>query len=233
MNSFLAGVACVAVVSAASLVGGDTAEQNRDVGKFSAIHTKGVADVMVEVGPKLSVRVEADDDIIDNVITEVEDGTLVIRMERKKRGYYDIDTLNVYVTTPSLDAVMLSGSGEVEVEGLKNQDFSMQLSGSGDAIIEGKSLKTVDLTLRGSGDIEIEGACDKVGITLMGSGDIVADDLECKDAVVELRGSGDVEVFASNRAEVVLRGSGDIVVEGQPEKVISKVRGSGEVTVAD
>ena len=208
---------------------GDAKEQDRDVGRFDAVEMAGFMDVTIEVGKKQSVRVVADADIIDKVETEVRNGTLRIDMEKGR--YRNVEKLHVYVTVPELKSAELSGSGDMDISGLDDQDFSFSLRGSGDGIIDADKLKELELELRGSGDIEIEGTCSSVNIQLMGSGDVEADSMKCAEGMVSLRGSGDIEVYASNSIDITLQGSGNVEVYGEPTKVRSKVRGSGEVSV--
>lgn len=229
---FIKSTTVLAAVSAVSLMAvaanaKDVAEQSRFVSSFTAINMKGSIDADVKVGEELSVRVVADSDIIDKVITEVRGDKLYVELE--KGSYRNIRKLEVYITVPKLNGVGMYGSGDVKVENPKSDTFDLDLKGSGDAVLMDAVFGSFSVDLAGSGDIDVNGSCQSVSLDLRGSGDISARRMECKSAEVDIRGSGDISVYASEKADVSIKGSGDIDVYGQPSSVSSNVRGSGDV----
>lgn len=207
----------------------DTAEQMRDVPSFKEVLLKGSMDVDITVGGAQSVKVVADDDIIDNIETEVRGDELHIGLE--SGSYRNIKVMRVVITMPEITGVDIHGSGDMQVRGAKADRFELGLKGSGDADFSDARFGTLEIGLQGSGDIELDGTCASIDVELHGSGDVDASDMECETARVSLRGSGDVEVFASKSADLGVHGSGDIVLRGEPEKLNSRVRGSGDITI--
>lgn len=223
-----AAVAALALGTGLAAQAKDTSEETRDVGAFDEVQLNGSMDVEVKVGGEQSVRIVADSDIIDHIETEVRSGTLRIGLERGN-SYRNIKKMIVYVTVPSLKGAALHGSGDMLVDDASADDFEIDLHGSGDMVFNDAKFGELEIELQGSGDIEIDGTCESVDIELQGSGDIEADDMACKSATVSLHGSGDVSVSASEAADVSVHGSGDVVIHGSPDKVRSKVRGSGDI----
>lgn len=205
----------------------DTSEEMRDVGTFKEIKLMGSMDVEVTVGEKQSVKVIADSDIIEHLETNVSGDTMHVRLER---GHYgNIKVMRVIVTMPEMTGASIQGSGDMIVTGADAADFELELQGSGDATFRKSKFGKIDIELQGSGDIELDGTCDVIDIELQGSGDIDAGDLKCMSGEVDLRGSGDIEFYASESANVGVHGSGDVVVRGSPDKINSRVRGSGDI----
>jgi len=201
--------------------------QDRNVSGFTAVELAGSMDVNVTVGPAFSVRVEADEKYIDNVITELDGSELEIRMKRGQSRYKG--TILVTVTMPEMEAVSLAGSGDIKVEGATG-DFEVELAGSGDiTVLGGAAFGEVEIELAGSGDIIVEGKCSELEIELAGSGDVDAEGLKCREADISIAGSGDVKAHASKLAEVMILGSGDVVLYGNPDKIKSRTMGSGDV----
>jgi len=235
MKLLKTAVASVAVLSAAALVSAnDISEATREVDSFTKVKLEGSMDVEVKVGPAQSVRVIADSDVIEYLRTEVHGGELEIELKHHKRNsgiFRRVEKMLVVVTVPSLESAEVQGSGDMIVEDVAGSRFELDVHGSGDAIVKNAKVETLNLDLQGSGDIEISGSCDDVRIELQGSGDIKADRMECKSADVMLMGSGDIGVFANVSADVTVRGSGDISVFGKPDKISSRVRGSGDIHV--
>lgn len=223
-----AAVAALALGAGLTALAKDTSEENRDVGSFDEVQLNGSMDVEIRVGSAHSVRVVADSDIIDHIETEVRGDTLRVGLDRG-HNHRNIKKMIVYVTVPALKGAALHGSGDMLVEKPEADSFEVDLHGSGDMILEDVKFGRVEIELQGSGDIEIDGTCETVDVELQGSGDIEADDMECKSASVSLHGSGDVSVHASEDADVSVHGSGDVVISGSPDKLRSKVRGSGDI----
>ncbi|SDD41717.1 MULTISPECIES: head GIN domain-containing protein [Kordiimonas] len=249
-NLFKASAAAAALaVGAMAVQADDVSEETRDLGAFDEVYLMGSMDVEIKVGGTQSVRVVADSDIIEHVETKIKGDGLRIGMERG--NYRNIKRMTVYITVPSLDAAGIHGSGDMLVDGAKADDFDMDIHGSGNATfndpefgkldlnVHGSGDSTfknakfgdVDISVHGSGDIEMDGSCDEIEIGVQGSGDVEVDDLTCKTADVTVQGSGDVSVHASETAKVSIHGSGDVDVHGNPDKLRTNVRGSGDIEV--
>jgi len=230
MRLFKTTVASIAVLAAASAVTAkDVSEEMRDVDAFTKVSLEGSMDVEIQVGPKQSVKVIADSDIIDKLRTRVVAGELEIDLKRGE--YYRIKKMQVIITVPSLEKANLQGSGDMMIEGVKRETFDVGVRGSGDLIVEDTEVTNVQVDLKGSGDIVLSGSCDAIHVELQGSGDVRARKMKCKSADVSVRGSGDVDLFASEIADLTVYGSGDIVVAGKPDKISQRVRGSGDIHV--
>lgn len=185
---------------------GDMASEEREVGEFTAIKSSGSIDLEVTIGKERSVVVYFDDNLLDNVVTRSRRGRLEIFAEE---SYSSRLNCRVEITVPSLEEIVLSGSGDVMVNGLSGGEFTYHVSGSG--------------------DLYAEGEVDDVEISISGSGDVDARDLMAKSATVRISGSGDVKVYASESFEGRVTGSGDIEYYGRPDHTLNRVTGSGDI----
>jgi hypothetical protein len=195
--------------SGTKLVGSGTrARETRSVEPFTRIEIQSSADADVRVGPgEAALEVIADDNLIDRVQTRVTDGVLVIGMAS---GSYSLKTSpRVVVRVPSLEGLVIAGSGDVRVEGLAGARF------------EG--------VIRGSGDMVLLGAVDEVELAIEGSGDVDAFGLEARSVRARIAGSGDLDVLALEELDAEVRGSGDVRYRGQPASCRTRVLGSGSI----
>lgn len=208
----LASLASFALVASActlnlgDVAGVETTTDTRSVDAFDAIALSGSVDVDVEVGPAISVEVEAAPKVIGDIETVVEEGTLQVRLARGV--HVNTGRMIVRVTAPSVESISVSGSGDVQVEGLDEDSLSIAVSGSG--------------------DVEAAGEAESVVLSVSGSGDIGARALESENATVKLRGSGDISLTATDTATGSIAGSGDVSVHGGATCTIA-VSGSGDV----
>ncbi len=208
----LASLACLALFASActlnlgNVTGVETTTETRTVDAFDAIELSGSVDVDAKIGPDVSVEVEASPEIIGDIETVVEGGTLQVRLKRGLR--VNTGRMIVRITAPSLEGITVLGSGDAQIEGLDEETFSISVSGSG--------------------DVEAAGKAESVALSISGSGDIGARALASEVATVKLRGSGDISLTATDSATGSIAGSGDISVHGGATCTIA-VSGSGDV----
>jgi Putative auto-transporter adhesin, head GIN domain len=187
---------------------GVLATQARDVAAFKRVDLAGSNNVAIRVGGKQSVVVRADDNLLDRVTTEVQSGRLVIanapgRLTTKS-------PMSVEVQVPMLDALTLSGSGNIVVGGIEAGKLKVTLPGSG--------------TLTGSG------SATRLDVTVSGSGTVLFTGLVANDVRAVVTGSGSILVTATKTLDASVSGSGAILYAGTPEDVTTSVTGTGAIT---
>lgn len=200
---------------------GPQVTQVRPLKGFDKIEVIGSPSVYYTQSDSFSVRVEGPENMVDKIVTTVEDGTLTIRNKGKigmiNISLGDMDELSVKVSSPDLVSVVLSGSGDFIGQNRIDTD-------------------EMDIVLRGSGDITFNDIlCDHCTADLTGSGDLDIQRLEAITSSVTLIGSGDMDVFQWNvqDTDIMLRGSGDIAVrfDGNCKKVDCQLVGSGDISL--
>ena len=142
---------------------GPTTTQARDVADFTRIDNRDSVDVRLRVGEPQRVRVRAGEKVIDDVRTEVRDGTLEIAFDRDGFGGSDVE---VEVSVPELTAIEASGSGDIEASGVDADAFEISSDGSADIVVAGAAARlTVDLD--GSGEADLADlAADSAQVTV-------------------------------------------------------------------
>lgn len=231
--SSLAVAGCGIHANAQEGGGAETARRTFNVGAFDSIALAGSHDVKVAVGAATSVRAEGDSESLDRLDIRIEGGTLKIgtRKGADWGGEFlsNRKPVTVYVTTPSLAAAAVAGSGDLVIDKVEGERFTGALAGSGDLQIAALRVKEAELTLAGSGDIRAAGSAGRLKASLAGSGDLHLDRLSSEQAAISIAGSGDIRARASTRADVSVMGSGNVTMAGGGQCSVSK-RGSGDVT---
>ena len=211
---------------------GNTITDTRNVSDYDEVGVAGSFDVILVAGAEGKITVEAEENLQEYIITEVKGDKLKIYTEdgvslRTSRNK------DIIITVPfkDLEAVNLAGSGDVTSKDVINaQDFKCSVSGSGDMILE-VNAQDVTASVAGSGDLSIGGSTQKSHLKVAGSGDLHAADLKSNDAEASIAGSGDISLNCNGGTlKAAVAGSGDIVYTGKPDKVDSKVVGSGSVS---
>jgi hypothetical protein len=205
---------------------GPKVTKDLDIATFNGIGLSIDATVYVTQGNSQSVRVEAQQNIIDNLKREVKDGVWKITTKNNVRKH---DGITIWITVKELSRIAVSGSGEVTGKNkfTTSSDLSLAVSGSGDIVLDANS-KSTEGVISGSGSIKLSGNTGQSNFVISGSGDVMAADLASGSCSVVISGSGDVSVHAKDKLDVVISGSGDVYYKGNPN-VKSKISGSGDV----
>ena len=206
----------------------------REVGSFNAISHSLPCKLYFSQADKQEVRVESTEEFAAKVITEVENGTLKLKMEE---GRYPKLILRVVITSPDIESLQTHGSGDIVHEGALRVkgDLSVKAHGSGD--IRMGTIEAKDFTTHssGSGDLNF-GRVDCAGfkVSTTGSGDITLTALVAKgNAEVRTSGSGNIrlsEVTVDGDMDLNTFGSGDIAVNGSCRDVKASTTGSGDIS---
>lgn len=206
---------------------GPRVEKDLQLDDFNGIRLTISADVYLTPGRSQSVRVSAQQNIIDLLETEVDNGIWKIDTEE---NIDDHSKIKIYITVPEMDYVKLSGSGNIYTEGLfenNGKAVEVGVSGSGDLQFR-TNARSLSAAISGSGDIELKGSTDDISIRVSGSGDIDAIDLTARNCEVRISGSGNAKVHATQDLNVRVSGSGDVYYRGRPN-VQSRISGSGDL----
>lgn len=199
------------------------------VQNFEKVLLLGSDKIVFTLGDKPSVRIHGIKQDVEAVIINQSGKTLEVSRKNtfnNGRGLKSLlkeiwngtehEGVVVYVTSPDLTEVTLTGSGDFVAKGKIDTD-------------------NLKITLKGSGDMVFNDIiCDKIDVTLTGSGDIDINNVESLSSDVQLRGSGDVEIKQFNvlKTSLSLYGSGDIDVNCEKcGSVKASLVGSGDITI--
>jgi Putative auto-transporter adhesin, head GIN domain len=185
---------------------GVVATEPRDVESFGVIELAGASNVSVRLGGDRSVVVEADDNLVPLVETDVRDAVLVVRT---RGSFTSANETRVLVTVPVLGGIRLSGTGAVDIEGIEGITF--------------------DVVLSGSGTITASGSTDELTASVSGVGSAMLDGLEAGHVVATVSGAGKLEVRATDRLDATVSGAGAILYSGHPMSVTRNVTGVGAI----
>ncbi|MFC2087430.1 head GIN domain-containing protein [Bacteroidota bacterium] len=226
---------------------GNITQETRDLSGFTKLTLEGSFEVSLVQSDEYEVIVDADENLIDYIETDIRNNSLIIGTT-KGRCVKSRNTIIVRVAMPEIHAismagsgliytdkiitsdmdVVLAGSGDIDIEELICDNLNIRQFGSGDIDIYVDALNHVKISLSGSGDINILGVSETSDIKIYGSGDVDASNLNHVSCDAYIEGSGDISVSASDYINVRIIGSGDFYYKGNPVLDIDD-DGSGEV----
>lgn len=204
---------------------GNVTTETREVSGFDGIELAGQGRVEVAFGDSEALVIEAEDNLMPLLTSNVNGDTLVLGTTRNIAPTEDI----VYaVTVVSLEAVEVSGSGDILAPDLNGETLGATVSGSGDIVLTDMAVDELAISIGGSGYIEVTGVVDDLDVTVSGSGEVNAEALSADTATVSISGSGDAVVNVSEELTADVSGSGSIEYLGNPT-VDSNISGSGSI----
>lgn len=212
----------------------------REVGEFDQIQVKGIGKFFVQQGAEQSVSVEADEQVIKRVTTEVVNRKLVFDigrdwMERLSMGLEFLSSREIVlrVTVRELKGLEILGACDLEASQIRGDEFDLRMSGASNVKILELDTNKVHTEMPGAGRVLVTGKTGDQDVTLTGAGQYDAAHLESKNAKVALTGVGNAIVWAKENLEVSVTGVGSIEYYGSPHikqstAMLGVVRNLGE-----
>ena len=203
----------------------------RKVKDYNAIKVSAGIDLYITMGETEEVKIVADDDIIDEIITEVKDGTLRIYMKSNNWFNWNVrGSRKAYVTVKELVAISASSGSDVESENtLKGESLKVKASSGSDVEID-VFYKNFSLDTSSGSDAKISGKVKTFEVEASSGSDIKARNLESVICKARASSGSDITVSVSGELYAKASSGADIRYYGNPEiRDISESSG-GDVT---
>jgi len=250
LTSMLACVAITNINLGSETVSGsgNVVEEERTLGNFSDVELSMQGTLHIVTGTERSFIIEAQENLMEYIQTDTQVNRLVIKTQQ---GYHLRNTqpIHFYLKTDHLNSVKTSSSGNVDIEDLSSDSFTVttsssgnisigsldsttlkvEISSSGDVTISNIMAEKITIRISSSGNLEIlEGQVQQQTINISSSGEYQAQDLESSEADVTLTSSGTATIRVSDRLSGRLSSSGDIYYIGDPDTDV-RTSSSGRV----
>jgi hypothetical protein len=179
----------------------------RNVSGFKGVDVGGIFQVEVTVGKDFAVEVEADDNLLQYIKTEVEHGVLKIETTERINSH---TPMRIRISAPDIESVGASGACKVSVAGVKNSALNVDTSGAS--------------------KIKVAGETQDLNIEVSGASNIDAESLKAQTATVDASGASKVSVFVTERLTSDASGASRIAYSGNPTSVDKKTSGASSVS---
>jgi hypothetical protein len=187
---------------------GNVITETRQVSGFDRIRFRGSGRLIVDQTGVESLTVEAEDNIVPLLRSDVENGVLILGLRPGTRIVAHRPIV-FRLTVKQLTGIEASGSGSTEVSRLDTAQFVFEGSGSGKARLSGRA-GTQEVSLSGSGEYDAESVVSRtVDVRVSGSGDVLVNATESLD--VEVSGSAEIRYVGEPRVSQRISGSGSVI----------------------
>jgi len=205
---------------------GVVAEQTRTVSEeFTKVSASEGLDVYVAQGSEFEIRVEADENIIDLIATDINNGKLRVHAKENIGNA----TKNIYITMPAVSALASSSGADLEVKGTIQADEIELDASSGSDLIASIQAKSVEADSSSGAMIQITGEASELSADASSGSNIRAQDFETKNCTASASSGADVRIFVTESLTANASSGGNIAYKGEP-KVSQSNSVSGNVS---
>lgn len=209
---------------------GNVIKQERTVPAFKKIKVSGAFDILLSQGTNPAVVVEADDNLMSLIKTEVKGEELIIETTKP---IHNSHSLKVYVTVKELNKIDISGAVDIETTGKMTLDeLSIDGSGASDAKMN-LEVKKLDIDCSGGSKLKFSGTATNVTMDVSGAVDIYAFDLLTETFHLDISGAGKADINVSKELKAEISGAATVHYKGNPAKFVEDVSGAGSIKKVD
>ena len=192
----------------------------RNVSNFKAVKVSTGIDLYIKMGTTEEVKIIADDEIIDDLITEVKDGTLKIYM-KQSNGWFNWNSGNqtrkAYVTVKELEEINASSGSDVNSENtLTGENLKVSASSGSDVTLD-IHYKNFSLDTSSGSDAKISGKTKNFEAEASSGSDIKAQDLESVICRVSVSSGSDATVNVTDELYAKASSGADVRYYGNPQ----------------
>ncbi|QLE02179.1 DUF2807 domain-containing protein [Galbibacter sp. BG1] len=200
---------------------GNVVTQQREANQtFESIKASEGLDVFVTQEDQTSIRIEADENVIDLIETNVSNGKLTIEC---KNPIGRATSKKIYVSLPEIRSLESSSGADLSTMGTIRADkISLDASSGSDIKAELQS-NEVSLNTSSGAEIEVYGVTNTLNAHASSGSDINAHRLKSKTVDAHASSGADIDVNAADEIAIHKSSGGDVSYKGSP-KVVSKVK---------
>lgn len=242
-------VGCDTPVNTTIIVGSGTLKaEARPVLGVTSVTFSMSGNLQIAQGDQDSLEVEAEDNLLGMIRTEVRNGNLLID-SLPGTSFRATKQITFRLTLRSIERLEFSSSGSIEASALEGKAFTMNAHGSGAVVLESLLFDDLAVMNGGSGSVAIgkiqagnltismtgSGSCQINGgqaavlnLSISGSGSLKAGELAAGSASATLSASGGGTIWVKDALTANLSGSGSLSYYGNPQGS-QNASGSGRI----
>ncbi|MFK7747900.1 MAG: head GIN domain-containing protein [Kordia sp.] len=201
--------------------------EDRDVDDdFTVIRASEGLDVYITQSETTSIEVEADENIIGLISTDIRNGTLRIHTEK---NIGRCKSKKVRVSLPNIDRIESSSGADVYgTSVIFAESIEIESSSSADIDLE-IEVDNVTCTASSAAKIKISGIAETLEADASSASDIYARELTVKNCNATASSASDITVNVTDRLVASSSSAGDVNYYGNPESVSKNKSSAGGI----
>jgi len=205
---------------------GNVIKQERSISSFDGIDVGGAFNVFLTQGDTEKLVIEADENLMDIIETEVRGSTLKIKTSEDIK---ESSKLNIYITFKDLKDIDVSGACDLTGENkFKLGDLDLDCSGASEMEMK-LSAGNINLDCSGASNAELFGSAQSVNAELSGASKLDAMEFEVAIYDIDVSGASHGKIFVTEELSVEVSGAAHLKYKGEPRIKEHDVSGAGSL----
>ncbi len=210
---------------------GEIVSRESNVGNFTEIDVSGGFEVEIKKGTTQKLRVEADDNIIDDIETRVEGNRLKIKL-RDGFNLHDAH-MKIFITAPSITSINSAASAQVEtIDDLSAEETIRFKASSGSSIKAGLNAPAVTADASSGAQIDLSGRTKNFTVEGSSGSSVAADNLLSENTTAQTSSGATLDVHASVSLTAKASSGGSVNYRGAAS-VVKKESSGGSIDKKD
>lgn len=222
--------------------------ENLSVSDFNGIDASYAFEITVKKGSTEALTIEANDDVMPYVRSEVKNGILYLYLEKDIPNSVRNKTVNATVIMKDLEKVSLSGACKIKANDLftpktfnascsgassiainvNTGKLSIKASGTSELQINASVTDDTKMNLSGSSNVDLIGSAKSLSLDMSGSSNFKAGDFITETSTIKSSGSSKVLVNVTKTLNISSSGSSAVDYKGSPSVSVNS-SGSSKV----
>jgi len=196
----------------------ENSRQTRTVSAFHGISVSTGIEVYLTQKDIQEVRVEADEEDMDELITKVEGGILKIYMKEKSLLHMNWNNRprKVYVSFKSLDKLEASSGSEISTQSKINAERLDVDASSGAEVKLELNASDVSAESSSSAEIKLTGKANTLQVNASSGSEVDASDFETKRCNASASSAAEIRVHVTEQLDAHASSSAEISYSGNP-----------------
>jgi hypothetical protein len=208
---------------------GSIITESRQLSGFDRVTVQDNLNVFITQDSVFKVEVEAGENIVPLIKTEVEGNTLVIKNDNRCNWTRSYDKpFNVYVSMPLINYVTSEGTGKITGTNTVTNKLEVETKNSGDIEFTVNNPRVIT-HMFGYGDVILHGETAQHDCSIGGDGFLYAADLHTGYTWIQTFTSGLSYIYVRDYLIVKIEKRGDVLCYGNPTAIDKTVTGSGNL----
>lgn len=209
--------------------------EKREVSNFNQVALQDIGHLIITQGETEALMVEADQDLLAKIITEVRNGKLYLSLGKdwldrltSLAALFENRQIKYNLTIKNITGVQIVGKGSLEAASIQTDHLELKIDGMGEAQIGALTCQRLEVHIGGTGKVTASGQATEQAVWIAGMGEFRAPKLEGKKIELRISGQGNATIWAQESLDVNIAGMGHVEYYGSP-RINQSIQGMGSI----
>jgi len=206
---------------------GNVVTEERSVSGFDKVAVSAGMNLYLEQGEKEYLKIEAEDNILQNITTEVNGGKLTVKFKNLLGGVSAREPIIVYLTVVNLKELDASSGVVIESEEIITDSLKIHISSGAEgemAVIA----NSIDVNLSSGSTLKLSGTVEKQKVNLSSGVVYRAADLLSKNAQIDVSSGASAKISVSDNLDINISSGASVEYSGTPA-IVSNISSGGSL----